>query len=145
MKKLLCALIFCLSFISAFAWEVIDARDEFGDLTGKKQIVHGRGNRGIVIQQDESQTYLFAVSLGGNILGQNIEIVRVKIDNSEPFELKCIVYYGHGFGGYIDKEYLNLFANGKVIKFSIPDQNGLYNLERFDLTGLKEAIKEAKW
>ena len=147
MKKLLCALIFCLSFISAFAWTVGDIRDEFGDPTGKKELFLKSANKTIVIRENNS-SYILAVEQNGRINPvEKVEgVVRIKVDNSQPFELiNPLIFYGYGFVGGMTKEQLNLLANGNIIKLSIPDQIGASNTERFNLTGLKEAIRKANW
>lgn len=145
MKKLLCALIFCLSFSYTFAWIVQTRVDEFGDLTEQKELFLTTENKTLSISENDFG-YILVVGLQNktNSPRKSIEgIVRVKIDNSQPFELiNSLIFFGYGFASLITEEQLNLFANGKIAKFYIPE---LSQTERFDLTGLEDAIKRAGW
>lgn len=145
MKKLLCILLFCLSFTCTFSWMVNDVRDEFGDKTGEKEIILIGKNKEMSIRKIFDSKYAICYVDGNKnfIEKREEQIVKVKIDNLKSFKLKrARVYYDYGFIGIITSQELNLLANGKIAKFSMPQSDGTYCIIRADLTGLKSLIKK---
>lgn len=148
MKKLLCILLFCLSFTYTFSWMVDDIRDEFGDKTGEKEVILISKNKVMSIRKIFDSRYAICYIDGNkNFIEEKKEqIVKVKIDNLKSFKLKRTrAYYDYGFIGMITSQELNLLANGKIAKFSMPQYDGTHCIIIVDLTGLKSSIKKTKW
>lgn len=145
MKKLLCTLIFCLSFISAFAWRVDPVIDEFGDLTNQKALryIDKKENILIKISKTEDKNYELIFISGNDFFSySSIEnILKLKIDNSKPMEFTG-VFYEKGFLINLNKKQLDIISNGKIAKFSIPSETKGYVLKRIDLGNIKELVHE---
>ena len=147
MKKMFFVLIFCLTFISAFGWEVLNEVDEFEDPTGKKELAYKVAkNRYISIKpKDETGYYPMTVIFDDakKMTAMESKTVRVKVDAMGPFEYYGTVFCNMAFVIFVEKELLDLMAKGKEIKFSIPDEDDFYHLEKFSLKGFKAKYEEA--
>lgn len=144
MKKLLCVLIFCLSFTCAFSWEIIVLKDEFGDSTGEKALIHKVGTTSMSLSDIKGyDRFILAVkTTSGKAVSETSGIVKAKIDKSKPFALNCKILHGWGFITDISREQLYLIANGKEIKFAILNERRSYDVITIDLIGLKKLIHE---
>lgn len=147
MKKLVLVLILCLSSFSFANWKIIDTFDEFQEPSGEKCIFSiDSSNFGLCrIQKNPKVDGQYVVILAPNeYIGGDFTVVKVKIDDLEPFSFKGAVV--REFVGFVfnenDTNLLKLLSKGKTLKITIRKFDDTTILQKHDLNGFTKVFEE---
>ncbi len=143
MKKIL-FILFILFSISAFSWETIKLKDEFGDDTGQIAMVKMEGYvKGMRLIKDEDKVWL-DVMIGPRATVGEVYPLKMKVDGGEVIQVVGMAVTDRLIRLAIDDDVMDKIKKGNKLAIVATNQDGgTVNLIT-SLTGFTDAYNRVK-